>query len=148
MGWEGFEYKKFLPVDLIERILEMRYKLGIKTPLVRRASCGLSLVNSIPDYNAHRVEGKEKNCFSSCPEQQQARCGSVKIPDEQMVVRALFKMGWMSSSFEISPKRVVIRSASHLYPWDKDHGLDFSVSFQMFDAFALRHLIGFPVEIG
>jgi hypothetical protein len=133
-GWEKFgDGKKFLPPYLVDRILEIREKLGILTPLVRRSSCSVSIANSKPDYNAHRVESPEKNCLPSCPAKQQKICESQKMPTQQAVREALDKMGFPEINFQITEKAVILENAK-----------DFP-SFISMEGFALRHLVRFPV---
>ncbi len=132
-GWRGYGYRrKYFPKDLEQKITSMLRETDKEKALFRRASCAYSYLQGIPDLNAYRREDL-KNCTGCCPPEQVARCESIVIPSKEKVEAALKKMDVEGVSFELCEHGIVIN------PGDSVFGL--------LDAFALRHLLCFPVTM-
>jgi len=76
--------KKYLPGELRDKIFAVYRELGISIPMVRRTSCGRSVIRGIPDYNGHWI-APDKNCWPTCPSKQREICAAAKAPYQQDV---------------------------------------------------------------
>jgi DNA repair photolyase len=107
------DYKKYLPAELKDLILEVYREMGMNTPLVRRASCGRALIRpNMPDFNAHWDE-PERNCWSSCPVAQQRICHdqAARVPSAKSVFDLLNRIGKEAVGFEILPTGVLLKES-------------------------------------
>ena len=66
-----FARRKFLPGELEARILEAYTKSGLKIPIFRKTSCGVTYAQKLPDYNGHW--GINELC-DICPQAQRELC--------------------------------------------------------------------------
>jgi len=71
--------KKYLPQYLKETLFRTYEKVGLQIPMVRRTSCGRSVIRGIPDYNGHWIE-PDKNCWPTCPTRQRKICADAIAP--------------------------------------------------------------------
>jgi len=132
-GWAKYGYRrKWFPKEAEETVIGLKDAAHIDTPLFRRASCSISYLRGMPDYNGYRFETKD-NCTRSCPLVQVARCESIKPPTPERVKEALDKMQISGRSFEITPSGVIVEPEE--------------MQFHILDTFELRHLLGFPVYL-
>jgi hypothetical protein len=132
-GWHAYGYRrKYLPRSIKELIVNVWNELGLNTPVLSRASCAVSNILKIQDYNGYKIENEEKNCLVTCPASQQALCRAIKSPTSDLVKEALGKMQQGEIPFVIEENKRVL-----LMP--KEDQL-----FGFIDGFALRHLLGFP----
>ncbi|MBU2616026.1 MAG: hypothetical protein KKC19_02890 [Nanoarchaeota archaeon] len=64
-GWAGDTKHKYLPTEIVEKILELRDAIFSDYPLYRHTSCAICVPQGIRDYNFHFL--KPSNCLPGCP---------------------------------------------------------------------------------
>ena len=65
--------RKILPGELERRVIAAHSASGLRTPLMRKTSCGVAFAHSEPDYNGHW--GVREIC-DICPAAQRRRCAA------------------------------------------------------------------------
>jgi DNA repair photolyase len=100
-------HKKYLPPDVIARIIEVYKDLQVNIPMVRRSSCGRSVSRNIPDYHAHWIEA-EKNCWETCPLEQKLKCAHQTLPSSEEVYRLLVEIGRGDIPFTLDEKKRLV----------------------------------------
>lgn len=71
--YEHPERRKILPEELERKVIQAHRTSGIRTPLMRKTSCGVTYAHAVPDYNGHW--GVQEIC-DICPERQRQRCAA------------------------------------------------------------------------
>lgn len=76
-GLDDAARRKALPAELDRTVVDAWRASGMRTPLYRKTSCGVSAVHGVPDYNGHW--GVNELC-DICPLAQQNRCRDAHHP--------------------------------------------------------------------
>jgi len=98
--------KKYLPDDVRQRIVGVYGELGLDIPMIRRTSCGRSVIRGMQDYNGHWAE-PDKNCWPTCPYSQREVCASKKAPTQEEVRSLLGRIDKGDMRFDINPEKTV-----------------------------------------
>lgn len=89
---QHYQRRKVLPADLDARVVAAWRASGIRTPLFRKTSCGVTYTHDIPDYNGHW--GVPELC-DICPLAQQHRCAAAhRSPTREEFRRVLDGLGY------------------------------------------------------
>lgn len=102
-GWDGDTKHKYLPPEIVERILEIRDREFPEYPLFRHTSCGLSASIGKPDYNFHFLS---KRCLPNCPSSEYCKVGLPPLVD---TVEAILGRLGISSPWEYGDSKLFIR---------------------------------------
>lgn len=89
-----FHRRKIMPAELDARVVAAWRESGIRTPLFRKTSCGVSAAHQLPDYNGHW--GVQELC-DICPAAQRALCAvSHQQPTRAKFRTVLDQLGYTS----------------------------------------------------
>jgi len=102
-GWNGDSNHKYLPVEIQEKILEIRNKLFPGYPLYRHTSCGLSSPVGSTDYGLNFLKG-EPHCIASCTN----GCTLKSKPDNKEIDYYIARLG-LNRAYSADDKEIYVR---------------------------------------
>jgi hypothetical protein len=112
---------KIFPDELVNRILAVHRRLGLKSTLVADQSCGLTVLLSrakgrpVPNIEALKMfdqarPDRHPRCFGRCPPEQLAACGAPPKPSVQTVKSALRALD-VKADFDIEDGGVYLHAS-------------------------------------
>lgn len=86
--WDGDTKHKYLPKEIIEKILKIKNETKRDYPLYKHTSCAICALEEIPDYNFHFID---KKCLPDCLNSE--RCVVANQPNETDITDLFVKLG-------------------------------------------------------
>lgn len=88
-GWNGDVNHKYLPNNVIERIVSIKNNYYSDYPLFRHTSCGISYLLNKCDYNFHFANNGGGSCMQLCPNK--VNCSVGQVPEESSIINLFQK---------------------------------------------------------
>jgi DNA repair photolyase len=124
--YEEPQRRKIMPGELERRVIEAHRASGVRTPLMRKTSCGVAFAHAVPDYNGHW--GVREIC-DICPVAQRSRCAAAYRAPASNELRELLERFRYDTDFLIEDGHVWTAGLGE----DRRYHLQHSLGHQVWD---------------